>query len=456
MNNDTLAQINRLEDKKHKKSVQLLLFGIVMQVVAAGVRKYIPGQPNFIEPITSAIVTIYLIKNTKRPFNRRIPKWLSEPILIFVFLEALYMLPSLYVDYRVSALAFFTRILPIGMFVVAYRVTRDTNVYIPSVKFLLWFSCALLPVTILFLIGGNSFLPKLFQPISAYSETGRDFRNGIEMYSAIFPTPSILANTMMVSTYFILSRVPYCKNFKRERLYWFGAISSLFIAYVSGRRGAFYMSMLAFTVAFILKGINKKWVILISVVGAMTFYFTDNMSVPKEVKNAYGSRSELMTDLDVKNRISNIFFGLTIRWAKVYPFGTFLGFGAREGQMFGVQPEKFAVDVGAAMLVIETGIFGLLLFPFVLTILWVRIYRKSVRLQCGSTIKMLLSFHVAYFVLFYAKEISCLTSPSIAQILFWSTPGICAGLIKTELAENKSKSGKGFYDENSIYYRLSE
>jgi hypothetical protein len=231
---------------------------------------------------------------------------------------------------------------------------------------------------------------------------------------------------------------------KRMRLvHWAFTVSAFTLIYLSTQRGAFYAALSGFLVFFLRQqGRRRVQTITVFILVIATVFVTDNLSRP-EKQDIFKTRSGLMTGIgDIGARFNIVFLWLAVQWAKEKPFGSFLGFAGPEGATFpspALPKPNFEVETGAALLIADTGIAGAILFPFVVFRVVRRILKKSKGLECRGIIVMLVTFMIAYFVIYYVKVQGAMNSLNIAQLIFWATPGICARLIIDEKERKAAK-----------------
>lgn len=366
-----------------------------------------------------------------RPFRAKcLSRWWAEPLLAWVVFQCVYLMLAAFYDIRVVPLAFLTRILPIAMAALAYVTCRGREDFTTLSRMLGLIMLGIVPVALFFLVFGNDRLPALLQPSEAYMETGKMMRQGVEKFAGPFPTPSVLANTCIAVVYFSMAGVTIRRN---DPFFWTSALGALLVAYASGRRGAFYLAALAVPISLLTTRKGRGRVVVWAVLAFGALYIADRISVVEDV-GTYHTRSDLFLDADLGERLQGVFLPFTYHWAKTRPAGTFLGYAGREGAVFRVGVKGTPVEVGAAQIAAEMGILGLILFPAVLGLLWLRILKRARGTPAWQPVLMLVCFQAAYFVLYFTKELTSMLALSIGQLMFWAVPGLCAGLIRNERA----------------------
>ena len=133
------------------------------------------------------------------------------------------------------------------------------------------------------------------------------------------------------------------------------------------------------------------------------------------------------TDLQLDTRIGGVFVPIVSYWMEEQPLGTFLGNGGAEAYAFGVVRD-FPVEVLAAVWVLEFGIAGAVICSCAMVIFLWRTYKLSLKTLEPSMARILALFCFGFFGLSFFKEASAFSQVFLGNLIFWSVPGIVAGI----------------------------
>jgi hypothetical protein len=412
---------------------------------AGFVRKLMPGQPSALEiagvgAVLVAALWLYF-------HRRRLPGWILVPLLVWGYFQLVYAALAMAQHWMVGALATLTRIVPILMAGIAYAAVRNNEEYRRVAYWLGVLAVALLPVGLMVAVFGNHVLPFFLQPIEALMRLGAAGRSGVPGVAGVFSTHNVLSMSMMAVVYACLAAAALTDAEGRNpSRWWMLATAALALVFLSTRRGAFLAALVGFGVYGIGRHRIPTKLVVAGIVAVAAAILIDQAAA---LANRWSgvSRAELLLDvLDIGHQIQfrlGLFAFVFFRWLTAEPFGTFLGFAGPEGRALSLRNELFAgyesgvVEFGGAQLLLETGIIGALLMPTIVGILIWQVRRRSEGLRVRPAINLLVTYQLVFFALYYLKELTAMTSVTMAQLFFWAVPGICAALIEREKLERR-------------------
>ena len=415
-----------------------LLVCLCAPMVAGFIRKFVPNQPNWIEPLVATVVSLavlflLLIKSIKT--EKTSAAWFMELLVIWFALQFLYLLPAMFYSLQMAAMAFCVRLLPMFGAYMAIKLIQNKTDLRRIADFLGWFSIGMLPLGILVMLNGNKLMPFFLQPIKKMVELGRDSKGGFDTCALVFNTEVTLSFSFLAITFLLLANLQQATK-KEQFKYWLFIISAISLIYISTQRGSLWVAIGGLAIHFLMQKGKKKFGAVGGVVLlAIAFLVIDNYSKADTRYFHYNKRSSMMTSVDLNNRYQIIFIDLTTVWLDRNPFGAFLGFAGPENQIFGTpntQKVNDAVEVGAALLAAEMGYVGLIGMPIFVFVLIYSFFQRSQKLACHKTVMLLSSFIGGYFIIFYMKYGGAMTTLNMAQISFWAFAGIAAKLITVE------------------------
>jgi hypothetical protein len=407
---------------------------LLAPVIAALIRKFVPGQPNSIEPISSIAViflSLWFFVHIKK--RTTIPVWLTQVLVLLAAFQGIYAILAMFYDIRVAILAVCIRILPIVLVGIAAAAITKTEDFLMITRILGTIVLAMVPVGITVYFFGNGFLPHFLLPIDAMVKLGRETKGGFQTCAGIFNTEIILANTVVAIVFLSLTAVNL-RNVKHKTYFWIVACSGVLLTYVTTQRAAFYLGLVGIFVHFIIqRGIKKFHIIsafffiIVAIIG--TDHYTQKQAL---YKMHYKQRSDLMTDMDLKTRVNLVFIELLVKWMIKTPVGMFLGYSGNESAAFpnsSIPQPDGAVETGAAVAVADTGIIGFMLYLGVIFIVSLRILKHAKFGENQNAVYLLMTYFMGFFIIYYMKAYTVMGALSLAQLVFWAAPGICAKLI---------------------------
>jgi len=331
--------------------------------------------------------------------------------------------------------SFFTRIVPMLLVFIFYKYVSNIYLIDNISKTFAWISIFLLPIAILGILFGNSFLYEVFSPIESVVRDGRELRHGYHSISTIFTTHWTMAWSMVgVIGILGFSLTVFKHSFSRKVLIHIGLISSVVLLFLTMRRGALAVGVLCLLYIYLNSfSIKRLLALLLMLFLVIILIFSLNANV---VSNSEMSMSEAIMrieDVSLYHRFYIIFWQTYMYWMEIYPFGSFLGAGGLEGRAFGYDLGKihnFAVEVGGAQMIIEVGIFPhLLLMISLFFILYVQ-YRYSKGTLVAKGVRVLLLMQIGMIFMWFFKSTLVLTNPHFGHLFFWSSVGISMAAIR--------------------------
>jgi len=338
------------------------------------------------------------------------------------------------------------------MAIIAYKYIRNEKDLQNAVIVSAILVMIMLPFGVYASIFGNSGLPRIFAPLDIITTINRDERMGISSYAGVFSSQWLLSISCLGILYLILTQFFVGKKTMKQ-IVWLGVVSasSLAIIYFSTRRGAFLAGLAGIAFVFFksffpLKQKTTKKMriyILIGTVAAVAimYFLAKNIDkyTPKEDTNRKQySRSEWVfseKEISVSDRLKRFFIPITLQWIEFTPMGNYLGYGGPEIRAFkilGYREFLGYVEVGAAQLVAEMGIAGVLIMPLLIIMTIMRICRLAKKSRYKNAIYVQMLFMAIVFTLYYTKESLMLVNVSVGNFYFWAVPGICAAMLKME------------------------
>jgi hypothetical protein len=180
--------------KKRLLSAPLLLTLVfLLPAFTDLLRKMIPGQPNLVTPLISAIFILFCFIVCKR--NRtKIPKSLVGPIQLWAFFLFLYSMITLWFSVKVFVAVIFLRFVPFLIPIVVFRLVKNNKDFEGAMLWVVLFVLIIFPIALYSILFGSENLPNLLKPIEIIHELGRDKRGEYDICSAIFSKGAIITN----------------------------------------------------------------------------------------------------------------------------------------------------------------------------------------------------------------------------------------------------------------------
>lgn len=401
------------------------------------IRKILPGQPNSITPLTSTLFVLLTYFITRKRIGKKIPSLLIPPLLIWWILLAIYSTIALLYSYKVGIASATLRFTPLLVPIIAFKQIDNIKQLEGIMAWVILLICLLLPISIISIIDGNSSLPQIFQPIDMVKDIRADQRGGFDICSGIFSTGAIMAFSIL-SFYFLLLSLALRKG-SNQKLYLITALLSLIIMYSTVRRSTLYFAIIGLAIyIYLLKKKGFKFLILFITIFFTLFLFSSEIKDNQRNNSKRGFISRLTIVVegldDIDNRTSHVFLEILNYWINEKPLGTYLGYAGNEAYFDNVprSSDLNAIETGAAQIVAETGILGLVIYVFSFIWLWKNILKHSRKCYYRDTIKMIMVGNTLILLLYLMQMVSIQFGMYIPQIIFWANPGIAWALIKSD------------------------
>jgi len=395
------------------------------------VRKIWPGQPVFFMAVGFPVVFIVILWAIITKRIASIPGWVKFPITIWIILQSFFLVLSLQHGVELFSISFFVQIVPLFLPWLAYQSIISGSQLRKLCSFYSLLAVFLLPFAIFTIIFGDTSLPPFLRAIDTMVEQGLNYRAGLQAFSGIFSTQAGLANTMMGTIYLIAFTIAYRQQ-KGLTLYkeFFSLLSAVVLLYSSTRRGALFLSLPALLFLFFrIKSFRLRLFSLVSMlIFGVLVIVLDEYSYSGQVD----SRTAFLVTGDLWARINGIFLGLWGNALYFTPWGTCLGAGSKAGDVVGILP-PYALEVGAAVVTHETGIIGVITLMLCIAYLSIKEWQIASRMiYWKQSVQLLVIFQITYFIQWFCKEMMSMGNFNFSYLLFWSVPGIVAGLAYQE------------------------
>ena len=347
-------------NKSYYYKQAVLYICLLSPLLFSMVRKILPGQSSWVEIVP--LMCIFLLFIFSRNILSARPRSIRRPLIAIILIYIIFIIFSILIDYRIGIASFFTRIVPMFLVFIFYRYI--INIYqINSIsKVFSWISLLLLPIAILGILFGNSFLYEIFSPIDSVVLGGRELRHGYFSISTVFTTHWTMAWSMVgIIGLLGFSLIIFRHSLYEKVLINIGLISSLILLFLTMRRGALAVGVLCFAYVY-LNNFNFKRALLLLTISSLLIVviFLLDSSVVSNSKISMSGAILRVEDVSLYQRFYLIFWNIYMYWMELYPFGSFLGAAGVEGRAFGyilTDIYNKAVEVGGAQMVIEIGIF---------------------------------------------------------------------------------------------------
>lgn len=409
-----------------------LYLSLLSPLLFSMVRKVLPGQPTWVEIAPLMLIFLLFI------FSRNIlsaPRSIKRSLFVIILIYIILIVPSILIDYRIGVASFFTRIVPIFLVFIFYKYIKNIHQVNNISRVFSWISVLLLPIAILGILFGNSFLYEIFSPINSVVLGGRELRHGYSSISTIFTTHWTMAWSMVgIIGLLGFSLTTFRHSIRGKILIHIGLILSVILLFLTMRRGALAVGILCLSYIY-LNNFNIKRLLLLLMMFFLLALMISLLDV-NVVSNSNLSMSGAILrteDVSLYHRFYLIFWQTYIYWMELYPFGSFLGAAGAEGRAFGYDLGKvhdFAIEVGGAQMIIEIGFFPhLLLLTSLFFILYVQ-YRYSKGTAVAVGVRILLLMQAGMMFMWFFKSTLVLTNPHFGHLFFWSSIGISMAAIR--------------------------
>ncbi|RWB34104.1 MAG: hypothetical protein EOQ42_12375 [Mesorhizobium sp.] len=408
---------------------RLMLVALVGPAVAGVFRKLTPTQPVQIEAlpvsIFLALVFFGLVK-----VNKNQPSVAYGWIVSWIALVAIYAVPAFAIDTMlgIQALLLGAGTPMLGLAFLTYGRPGDSMKLVRAAKIFVSVIALQFPLGIVMLVFGNDALPSVFRANAIEVLAGKEFRIGQATLAGYFTTAPVNSIASLCAFGFASALVLRSRSSKERLVQLAIALMILAVIWMTARRGALFS---AIVIAFILLAIeirvHRGRLIFALFAASPVAVFSLALFWDRVNSVIFGERMVLLSEgqLDIGERINTIFLKFVVEWINLAPFGNFTGYASGAGKAFEVRDLSMAAEVGAAMIVAENGVLGLILFTAIFIILqieMIRRIRKTGQYWCGP----LVTLHFVLFALFFFKENSVLFPGLIGSLCYWSLPGLVA------------------------------
>lgn len=409
------------------KLVFFLWLTISSMVLAPMVRKTLPGEPVIVETVPLLLLICLL------PWVVRGVNYLNEPVRLMLAAIILILIPYWLLAGFSSILLMLitpiTKMLPWIVVPVAALVFSQPKHMISLASALSVIGIVLIPFAVANELFGPNVLPDIFRANERIIELHQEVRSGFPIFVGPFSTFQIAGLTYMAS--FFVNIAVLClpiKLGKRKWLIWLGAISYYILVFLSLRRGAFYGINIGALVFLLLNRTTFiKWIfgsILIFIVLAVGLF---------EASFFYGNpeftqRNKFIASGNIRERITDVFWELTYRQIATRPFGSYLGNASPEGNRLGSEiGDSFEViEVGAAFLVAEIGIFGAILIVGSQALILIHLYWLLRGHIAFNALRIYWLYCVLIGLIFLLKEASVFTNLYFHSFMYFCFLGVLA------------------------------
>ena len=363
--------------KSKHLNIYLLTLLLMSPTLFDLIRKCVPGQPNYVVVAGTSFTLSVTLFFSMRFSNIKMPI-ITKTLLLLIFgVFFFYSLLGLYVSPFLPAIVFFTKLCPILLTIATFKLIQSLDDY----KFLVYSTSAipiiLCPSAIISMAYGNNVLPFFLRPVDIIYEYGKNAREGgFDVCSSAFCSGEIMATSILGISILTLSLL-INKAEKQKPYLLISAVSSSILIFASTRRGA----LIEFLVLFCLYVIyNKAFIKQLIIIIFCAFVFQSiNHKITDDQKESIRKRSDFAVSSAERtpHRFNDVFVGFSLYWCKHTPWGTYLGFGGREASIVRAPIPNYPVETGAAQLISETGILGLLIWTSSLGYIGFTILRRS-------------------------------------------------------------------------------
>jgi hypothetical protein len=419
-----------------------LYFCLISPLIFSIIRKILPGQPAAIE--IGPLICIFLIFIFSRNILS-INRFIRSPLFVIISTYIIFITFSILVDYRIGAASFFMRIVPIFLVFIFYNYTITIHQIHNISKVFAWITIFLFPIAITGILFGNNFLFEIFSPINSVIDGQRELRHGFASVATIFSTPWTMAWSFVgIIGLLGFSLLTFNHSIYEKTLIHMALFSSFVLLFLTMRRGAIVVGILC--LAFIyLNNLNFKRILLLSVFALLfTIIFSMFNANVSGSSNLELSMTESVLKFnsftnEIYFRFYTIFWQTYMFYMENYPLGSFLGAAGPEGTAFGYDlglKHRFAVEIGAALLVAEMGIFPHLIVIFSMFFLFFVQYYCSRRTSVAKGVLLLLLMQVGMMFMWLLKSTLVLNNPHFGHFFFWASIGIVMAAIRDSRSTN--------------------
>jgi hypothetical protein len=412
-------------------------------------RKIIPGQPSWVELAPSIIVIFIFIYSIKS--NIKTPESIRYPLLVIIGIFSFFSILSIFYDARIGVAAILTRIAPILLVFIFYRLISNRLQIINISVFLSWMCVILAPIAIIGFIFGNDYLYMTLSPINSVMEGERHMRYGYGAISTVFTTPWTMSWSFVgVAGILGFSLLSIQDDFfKKKILIHLGLVLSIVLIFLTLRRGALAIGVLCvITTYFYMFNFKRHWLLLTIM---LLVVILSVWSVQGQFDDFFLMYNAIISSNDVKldHRFNLIFWNFFSFWMENHTFGSFLGAAGPEGRAFGFNLSEVhnkAIEVGGAQLVAEIGLIPLAVVIFSILFVFFTQYYNTRKTKIKASIRVLLIMQFGMFFMYFFKEMLVFTNIHMGSYIFWASIGIVMAQTRIYKLSVEFKSEKRFND----------
>lgn len=408
---------------------KLMAIALIGPAAAGVLRKLIPTQPVQIEALPIALVLFLIFFGLVKIGKNRVGMAYGL-IVSWIALVSIYAVPAFAVDGMLGtqALLLGAGTPMLGLAFLAFHRPGDSVRLVKAAKLFVFVIALQFPVGLVMLVLGNDALPAVFRANAIEMLAGKEFRIGQATLAGYFTTAPVNSIASLCAFGFASALVLRATRPKELLVQIAAALMILGVIWMTARRGALFSGLF---IGFVLLAIEiriHRGRLIFGLFAASPFVMFLLLFIWDRINDIiFGDRMVLLTEgqLDLGERMNSVFLKFVYAWIELAPFGNFTGYASGVGKAFDVRDLSLAAEVGAAMIVAETGVVGLLLFIIVFICLQFEMIRRVARSRqywCSP----LIALHLVLFVLFFFKENSVLFPGLIGSLCYWSLPGLLA------------------------------
>jgi hypothetical protein len=280
---------------------------------------------------------------------------------------------------------------------------------------------------------GTENLPFWLQATAQARDAGENVLKGsFFVPSLFFSTVRVLAHSLMGLIYFIYLALCVKQIRQESRLiWWIIAIAGLLLLYLLGRRAVMMATLPGLLFCIYRERYTILQTVLIGAVISTAVWYVEDAALLMAEGPAISGRTELYENLNFVDRIQ-LFISIVQQWLSIAPWGEYLGYASPIARSFGISQEYYAVEFGAAQLVAEMGVWGLIGLPLLVSVLLANMIWRSWFLGSRYLVWLMAMFILCLFGLYYLKSLSFLMIGTIDNFMFWGFFGASAGLLERE------------------------
>ena len=407
----------------------ILCICLLSPIFFSMLRKITPGQPAWVELISSVIVIFAYSYATRSRIKT--PKSIHYPLLVIIGIFSFFSILSIFYDPRIGAAAILTRIAPIFLVYVFYKLIISKLQIINIALLFSWICIILTPIAITGFISGNDSLFTIFSPINSVLENERNLRYGYLSISTVYTTPWVMSWSIVGITGILgFSLLSFHGDLplKRRILIHLGLILSIVLIFLTLRRGALAVGVFCVIVTYFhLINFKRFWLLLLTLILLVAALGVWN--IQGRFDDFFLMLDTIITanDVNLNHRFNLIFWNFFTFWMENYTLGSFLGAAGPEGRAFGFSlhgADWMAIEVGGAQLVAEIGLIPMVVVIISILFTMFAQYYNTRKAKIKGSIRVLLAMQFGIFFMYFFKEMLIFTNIHMGSYIFWSSVGI--------------------------------